>query len=150
MKAKAQLGAQWFCWLITHWSLTLTHPLHHQGRSKVENSTHSHTEWPVTASAGHWIQYSNAYCFSRRSWIQRQKESTMLMRGTKYPELRFTRPNSQRWHFPRTTTIPEGVADNSCNPSGLSRFLKSAASFCSWISFYYESLKCWETCSYTL
>lgn len=77
-------------------------PCSTRGGLRTKQHTLTHSEWPMTPSTAHWIQYSNAYCFSRRSWIQCQKESTMLMRGPKYPELRFRHPNSRWWHFPRT------------------------------------------------
>lgn len=73
-----------------------------RGGLRTKQYTLTHSEWPMTPSTGHWIQYSNAYCFSRRSCSQRQKESTMLMRGPKHPELRFRHRNSRWWHFPRT------------------------------------------------
>lgn len=72
-----------------------------RGGLKTKRYTLTQSEQPL--STGHWIQYSNAYCFSRRSWIQRKKESTMLMRGLRNPELRFRHPNSWKWHFPRKT-----------------------------------------------
>lgn len=103
-KGKMHSWTKWFCNLLIYTSLvSLSHPLYHQGRSEEKQYTLTHSEWPLTLATGHWIKHSNAYCFSRRSWIQCQKESTMLMRGAKVPRVRFRRPNSRWWHFPRTT-----------------------------------------------